>query len=119
MSTFNPDAIKEIKSVPDTKLAKVLLGREGKGTPEKISLETLTMYLPKLWTMDFMDALSISIYAPYALRIEEVTPVKNTPVVTINVEGASYVPKAAIAKGNLISISTDVVSVINLNISTI
>lgn len=119
MSLFNPDAIKEIKSVPDTKLAKVILGRECKGTPEKISLETLTKYLPTLWTMDFMDALNISIYAPYALSIEEVTPVKNTPTVSINVEGVGYVPKASIAKGKLISISTDVASVINLKITTI
>jgi len=79
--------------------------------------QSLRLLAPVLWTIDLMDSTSVDIYAPYALSIDSVANVKNSPTTTILKNGSAYTLGTSIAIGDTINISVSTASVINLNIT--
>lgn len=79
--------------------------------------QSLRLLAPVLWTIDLMSSLTIDIYAPYALSIDSVSNVKNSPTTTILKNGSAYTLGTSIALGDTITISVNTASVINLNIT--
>lgn len=79
--------------------------------------QSLRLLAPVLWTIDLMSSTSVTIYAPYALKIDSISNVKNSPIITILKNGSSYTLGTSIALGDTINISASVASVINLNIT--
>jgi hypothetical protein len=79
--------------------------------------QSLRLLAPVLWTIDLMSSLSIDIYAPYALSIDSVSNVKNSPTTTILKNGSAYTLGTSIALGDTINISVSTASVINLNVT--
>jgi hypothetical protein len=74
---------------------------------------------PIVWTTDFMNALSVDVYAPYDLSIDTITNIKNAPTLTIYDDGVLYVLGATIAVGSKINIQASVNGVCNLTLSKI
>lgn len=79
--------------------------------------QSLRLLAPVLWTIDLMSSTSVTIYAPYALSIDSVANVKNSPTTTILKNGSAYTLGTSIAIGDTINISVSTASVINLNIT--
>jgi hypothetical protein len=79
--------------------------------------QSLRLLAPVLWTIDLMDSTSVDIYAPYALSIDSVANVKNSPTTTILKNGSAYTLGTSIASGDTINVSVSTASVINLNIT--
>ena len=117
MALFNPEAIAKLTTLPTT--TDVLIARKGKGIPEKVSLQAFTKYLPVLWTIDFMDFLTMDIYAPYNLQVVSITAIVNAPTVTVLVNDVAYVEGQTVVKGSKVTLTVDANSVINVNIEVI
>jgi len=79
--------------------------------------QSLRLLAPVLWTIDLMSSLTIDIYAPYVLKIDSVSNVKNSPSTTILKNGSAYTLGTSIALGDKITISVSTASVINLNVT--
>jgi hypothetical protein len=69
------------------------------------------------WTLDFMDSLNIQIYAPNELSINSKVDLVNTPTIIILVNNLPYTYATPINIGELISVTSDVNSVIQFNIT--
>lgn len=67
-----------------------------------------------VWTIDCMTALSVDVYAPYALIIWSKENVKNSPTVTIQQNGTTYTLGSAVAEGDKLTITASTASVFNL-----
>ena len=67
------------------------------------------------WTIDLTGVLTGDIYPNFAGTIDSVTDLVGTPVTTILLNGAAYTLTNPIASGDKITITVDVVSVIDLN----
>ncbi len=76
-----------------------------------LPLPTVT---PPIYTVDLMDVLTVTFYAPMALSIDSVSNIVNAPVTTITVAGSAYVLGTAITIGQEIVVSVDVNGVIQL-----
>jgi hypothetical protein len=70
-----------------------------------------------IFTIDLMDAQTVDFYAPYDLKINTLTYVKNSPIATVLNEGVTYSLSSVINSGNKISVITNTPSIINLNIT--
>lgn len=70
--------------------------------------------LAPIYTVDLMDTLTVTCYAPIALSIDSVSNIVNTPVTTITVAGGAYILGTAITVGQEIVITLDVNGVIQL-----
>jgi len=79
--------------------------------------QSLRLLAPVLWTIDLMSSTTVDIYAPYALSIDSVANVKNSPTTTILKNGSAYTLGTSIASGDTINVSVSTASVINLNIT--
>jgi hypothetical protein len=71
------------------------------------------------YTIELIDALTVDFYAPYNMKIDSVTNIKNSPTITLKKEGATYTLGTSITAGNKITVQASVASVVNLNISKI
>ena len=78
---------------------------------------SLRLLSPIVWTIDLMSSSSVDVYAPYALQINLVSNVKNSPTTTILKNGSAYTLGTSIAIGDTINISVSTASVVNLNIT--
>ncbi len=66
--------------------------------------------------LEFMSGiLTVDFYAPYAMTIDTVTDVKNTPTTTILVNGSAYTLGTAITLGSLITVTVSTASVVRFN----
>jgi hypothetical protein len=74
---------------------------------------------PIVWTTDFMNSLSMDIYAPYNLKIDTITNIKNAPTLTILDDGVAYVLGQTIAVGSQINIQASINGVCNLTLSKV
>lgn len=83
-------------------------------TETSASLDDLKL---ETWTFDFMDALTYTTYAPYDLKITQVTNVVNAPTTVITDDGLSYTLEAKIATGSAINVTVDTASVVVLKIT--
>ena len=70
-----------------------------------------------IYTVELMDALTVDFYAPYNLKINTTTNIKNAPTITIQDDGASYTLTNTIAVGSKITVTASVAGVVNLNIT--
>ena len=69
------------------------------------------------WTLDFMDALALEIYAPNDISIDSIINLVNSPTTTILVNNSPYTPTTLITSGDKINVVTDINSVIQFNIT--
>tara|TARA_R110001606_G_scaffold56821_1_gene137657 strand:+ start:14151 stop:14516 length:366 start_codon:yes stop_codon:yes gene_type:complete len=69
---------------------------------------------PPVFTIDLIDALTVTFYAPEALSIDSVTDVVNSPTTTILVGGSAYTLGTAITAGQSINVTVSVNAVVNL-----
>jgi hypothetical protein len=72
-------------------------------------------YLNPVFTVELMDYLSVDFYAPFALEIDSVTPIVNSPTATLAVNGSAYTLGNPITIGSKITVSLNTAGVINLN----
>jgi hypothetical protein len=70
-----------------------------------------------IYTVELMDALTVDFYAPYDLKINSTTNIKNAPTITIQDDGAAYTLTNTIAVGSKITVTASVAGVTNLNIT--
>jgi hypothetical protein len=70
-----------------------------------------------VYTVELMDALTVDFYAPYDLKINTTTNIKNAPTITILDDGAAYTLTNTIAVGSKITVTASVAGVTNLNIT--
>ena len=70
-----------------------------------------------VYTVELMDALTVDFYAPYDLKINSTTNIKNAPTITIQDDGAAYTLTNTIAIGSKITVTASVAGVTNLNIT--
>jgi hypothetical protein len=70
-----------------------------------------------IYTIELMDALTVDFYAPYDLKINTTTNIKNAPVITIQDDGAAYTLTNTIAVGSKVTVTASVAGVVNLNIT--
>ena len=68
-------------------------------------------------TFDFMSGvLTTTIYAPFNMKIESITNVKNAPTTVITKNGNSYVLGNSISMGDTLVFTVSIASVIKLNL---
>jgi hypothetical protein len=70
-----------------------------------------------IYTVELMDALTVDFYAPYDLKINSTTNIKNAPSITIQDDGAAYTLTNTIAVGSKITVTASLAGVTNLNIT--
>jgi hypothetical protein len=70
-----------------------------------------------VYTVELMDALTVDFYAPYNLKINTTTNIKNAPTITIQDDGAAYTLTNTIAVGSKITVTASLAGVTNLNIT--
>jgi len=70
-----------------------------------------------VYTVELMDALTVDFYAPYDLKINSTTNIKNAPTITILDDGAAYTLTNTILIGSKITVTASVAGVTNLNIT--
>jgi hypothetical protein len=70
-----------------------------------------------IYTVELMDALTVDFYAPYDLKINTTTNIKNAPTITIQDDGAAYTLTNTILIGSKITVTASVAGVVNLNIT--
>jgi len=70
-----------------------------------------------VYTIELMNALTVDFYAPYDLKINTTTNIKNAPTITIQDDGAAYTLTNTIAVGSKITVTASVAGVTNLNIT--
>jgi hypothetical protein len=70
-----------------------------------------------IYTVELMDALTVDFYAPYDLKINTTTNIKNAPTITIQDDNAAYTLTNTIAVGSKITVTASVAGVTNLNIT--
>ena len=80
----------------------------------QISLNNTKLLVLKV-TVELDSSLTNFFYAPQPLRIASVTNINGTPTVTIKVNNVNYTLNALIATGALITLTSNVVGVVNLN----
>lgn len=68
------------------------------------------------FTVELIDSLSATLYAPYDLKINSSSSISGSGTTTISVNDSSYTIGNTINQGNKIAVSTDNPIVINLNI---
>lgn len=71
------------------------------------------------FTIELVDALTVDFYAPFALKINSISNVLNSPTISILNGGASYTLGNAISIGSKITITANTASVVNLNVAKI
>lgn len=80
--------------------------------------ETDELFSISIWTFDFMDDLTVDIYAPFNIRIRNIANVVNTPTTIITVNSNPYSLDDVIISGSLITITVNINSVINLTVKS-
>ena len=80
--------------------------------------ETDELFSISIWTFDFMDDLTVDIYAPFNIRIRSIANVVNTPTTIITVNSNPYSLDDVIISGSLITITVNINSVINLTVKS-
>ena len=70
-------------------------------------------------TVELIDALTVDFYAYYDLKINTIDDVLNSPTITIEDDGVAYTLTNTITKGSKITVTADIASVVNLNITKV
>lgn len=80
------------------------------------SLWGCEVFNSSIWTLDFMDAQSVVVYAPYDLKVTSIVDIVGSTSLTILDDGLPYVLDTAILMGSKIEITSSTAGVVNLNI---
>lgn len=72
---------------------------------------------PAFWTIDLTDESSVEFYTVQATKINSITNIVGSPTITIADDGAPYTLTNTIASGSKITVTSDIPSVIKLNIT--
>ena len=67
------------------------------------------------FTIDLIELQNVDFYAPDILKINTITPISGSPVVTVKVNDVSYTLGDVIPQGAKITVEVDIPSVVNLN----
>ena len=67
-----------------------------------------------IFTVELINYLTIDFYAPFAMSIDSVTAITNSPTTTIQKNGTAYTLGSSIAIGDRITVTVNVVGVVNL-----
>jgi hypothetical protein len=78
---------------------------------------TSAVWSSLIYTVELMDALTVDFYAPYDLKINSTTNIKNAPTITIQDDSAAYTLTNTILIGSKITVTASVAGVVNLNIT--
>lgn len=70
-----------------------------------------------VYTIELMDVLTVDFYAPYDMKINSVTNIKNSPTTTIQDDGVAYTLTNTIAVGSKVTVTVNTAAVVNLNIT--
>jgi len=70
-----------------------------------------------VYTIELIDVLTVDFYASYDLKINTISNVLNSPIITILDDGAAYTLTNTIIKGSKITVTVNTAAVINLNIT--
>jgi hypothetical protein len=73
-------------------------------------------FLNAIVTVELDSTLTNFFYAPQNLKINSTTNIDGTPTVTIKVNNVAYTLGVSILQGDLITLTSDVIGVVNLNI---
>lgn len=80
------------------------------------SISATTLFVTnESWTIELVDALTAVFYAPYAMQINSITNILNSPSIAIYDDGALYTLTNTIATGSKILVSANTASVVSLN----
>ena len=69
------------------------------------------------WTIDLMDASSVEFYAVQDVKINSITNVVGSPTITIADDGVTYTLTNTILSGSKITVTSNIQSVVKLNIT--
>lgn len=70
-----------------------------------------------VYTIELMDVLTVDFYAPYDMKINTVTNIKNSPTTTIQDDGVAYTLTNTILLGSKVTVTVNTAGVVNLNIT--
>ena len=111
----------------DVKISELTAGRNLDGTEEvpavqssstiKTTTRDIKTYVqsePK-FVVELIDDTTIDFYAPFAMSIDTVTNIVNSPTTTLEVNGSAYTLTDPISQGDKITVTVSTASVIILN----
>lgn len=100
-----------------SELLDVLIsGETGGDTLQYNSTLSLWENSKPFWTIDLMDNSSVEFYAVQDTKINTITNIVGSPTITIADDGAPYTLTNTILTGSKITVTSDIQSVIKLNI---
>ena len=70
-----------------------------------------------VYTVELVAALIVDFYAPYNMKINTISNILNSPTITIQDDGVAYTLTNTIAAGSKITVTANIASVVNLNIT--
>lgn len=70
-----------------------------------------------VYTIELIDVLTVDFYAPYDMKINSVTNIKNSPTTTIQDDGVAYTLTNTILLGSKVTVTVNTAGVVNLNIT--
>lgn len=77
-------------------------------------IKTYVQSEPK-FVVELIDDTTVDFYAPFAMSIDTVTNIVNSPTTTLELNGSAYTLTDPISQGDLITVTVDVAGVIILN----
>jgi hypothetical protein len=110
-STISASALNELSDVT------ISTGATGGSSIEYVASGSTWVDVPIKWTIELIDAQTVDVYAPYALAINSIDNILNTPSIALFDDDVVYTTGSTIAIGSKITISADTASVVNLIIS--
>lgn len=91
-------------------------GETGGDTLQYNSTLSVWVNSKPFWTIDLMDNSSVEFYAVDDVKINTITNIVGSPTITIADDGAPYTLTNTILTGSKITVTSDIQSVIKLNI---
>ena len=70
-----------------------------------------------VYTIELIDVLTVDFYAPYDMKINSVTNIKNSPTTTLQDDGVAYTLTNTILLGSKVTVTVNTAGVVNLNIT--
>lgn len=69
------------------------------------------------WTIDLTDVLTTAVYAPREIVIDSINEQTGTATITITVNGSAYILGSPISQWDEIGVTSDTLTVLNLNVT--
>ncbi len=108
--TTGVDELSELQDV-------LISGATGGDTLQYNSTLSVWVNSPAFWTIDLMDNSSVEFYAVQDVKINSITNIVGSPTITIADDGTPYTLTNTILSGSKITVTSDIQSVVKLNIT--